>query len=383
VADLSKAHTVLSKNRNDAISLTQSLGVQKTRLLLEYASRDLQKKIAQRVRAKTGETFTLTQLRTTLVQVREVLRDLIIPGMHGVILNAGEKAAEHAADHVLDYLSRADREFRGVGTQPLAIREASMLENAVEGARSSMLHRLAASGTDEGVDDEEHPARPGVLQRYGMATIDNFEKTLQHGLIARKPWSEMSKDITKNSPFLQKMPTFWATRIVRTEVMGAYSRSTWESIREADDDLEDMVKIVSSVFDERTAADSYALHGAIRRPEEAFETWYGFMQHPPDRPNDRGIIVPHRISWPIPPYLAWRDEEDVMKAWLREGRKGAPPERPLMTTIDLQLFGQAPPPKQVKRKESSSESQPKDSESTQTESEDTESEQESEEPDDE
>lgn len=336
MADLAQqAHAVLSKNKRDAISLVSGLGVRKTRALLETAARDLQKRIDQRVRAQTGEPFTLTQLRTTLAQVRETIRELS-DGVTGVILDTSHTAAEHAVEHTVDYLKRADKAYRGLGEQPLALREAAMLEESIQGTRSSVLHRLAA---DPG--DDDHPARPGILQRYGLNTIDYFEKTLQRGLIARKTWGQMEKDITEQSPFLQQAPAFWARRIVATEIMGAYSRSTWESIREADQDLGDMVKIASSVFDERTSADSYALHGAIRRPEEAFETWYGPMLHPPDRPLDRGILVPHRVSWPIPPYLVWRDAADILKAWRRDGRKGSPPPRPLMTTVPLNQFGRA------------------------------------------
>lgn len=340
MADLvQRAHNALNKNRRDALDLVSGLGVVRTRKLLETAARDLQKRINARVRAKTGETFTIAQLRTTLVQVRETIRELN-GGLQENILDAGHQAAENAVEHTVEYLRRADAAFRGVGEQPLALREAAMFEESIQGARSSILHRLASSGEPvENADEEPHPARIGILQRYGEQTVHHFERTLQRGLIARKTWGQMAEDITEDSPFLKQAPAFWAARIVRTEVMGAYNRSSWESIREADQQLEDMTKILSATFDERTAADSYAVHGQIRHPEEAFESWFGLYQHPPNRPNDREIVVPHRMSWPIPKYLAWRSGTDILKAWKRDGNKGTPPERPLMTTIPLNQFG--------------------------------------------
>jgi len=122
--------------------------------------------------------------------------------------------------------------------------------------------------------------------------------------------------------------------------MGAYNRAGWEAIREADAQLGDMVKIVSETFDSRTGADSFAVHGQIRRPEEAFEWWDGLYHHPPNRPNDRATVVPHRVSWPIPPALAWRSQGEITARWHMEGRRGSPPDRPKMTTIPLGQFGQ-------------------------------------------
>jgi hypothetical protein len=120
---------------------------------------------------------------------------------------------------------------------------------------------------------------------------------------------------------------------------GMYNRAGWEANREANDQLGDMVKITSGVFDDRTASDSYASHGQIRLPDEAFETWFGLMQHPPDRPQDRAIVVPHRIAWPIPDYLRWKTNEEIARRWAMEKRKGPMPPRPTMTTIPLERFG--------------------------------------------
>lgn len=80
-------------------------------------------------------------------------------------------------------------------------------------------------------------------------------------------------------------------------------------------------------------SDSYAVHGQIRRPEQAFQAWTGLYQHPPNRPNDREIVVPHRLSWDWPPYLLWKTNEQVEARWRAEGRKAPVPPRPKMTTV--------------------------------------------------
>ncbi len=341
-----RAGDVLARNRENALKIAGDAGVKKTRALLEEAQRDLAKRIAAKVRGLDGDTFTVVQMRATMAQLRMVVFELT-GNLRDVVLEAGGTAAEAAASDVVGYLVAADKAFRGVGTTPLALREASMLDSATRGARSSILRRLASSGEPvKDADAEPHKAKTGILQRYSIETVGHFEKKIRLGMLQGKSPAEMEADITGESTFLQGAPAFWAARIVRCEVMNAYNRSGWESIREADDQLEDMVKVLSGVFDERTAADSYATHGQIRRPEQPFETWYGELQHPPDRPNDRSMVVPHRVSWPIPKYLEWKDDEDVAKAWEREGHKQEMPERPEMTTVALDLFGK-PQPKQM------------------------------------
>jgi hypothetical protein len=90
-------------------------------------------------------------------------------------------------------------------------------------------------------------------------------------------------------------------------------------------------------------SDSIACHGEIRKPDEPFESWNGSFQHPPDRPNDRASVVPHRVSWPIPSGLKPYPDGAITARWSKEGRKGTPPPRPRMTTIPLDKFGKPPP----------------------------------------
>jgi hypothetical protein len=345
--DADLAREVLKANRRTIIDFVTTKGTAQTRRLLEDSERDLMRRLRE-VEGLSGpgkNTFSAAQLRTALVQVRDVIK-VTNKGLKATILARGKDAAEQSAEHTVEYLSTADRAFRGVGTTPLALKESLMLERSAQGVESSILRRLASSGEAiEGAAEVPSPAKLGILQRYGVNTVGVFEKELQKGLIARKSWAEMRADLTAQSPFLQGAPAHWAARIVRTEVMGAYNRASWESIREADDQLGDMTKILSATFDERTGSDSFAVHGQIRRPEEAFEWWDGLYQHPPNRPNDREVVVPHRVSWVIPPTLTWRTPAEIMKRWQLERRKGAPPPRPKMTTVPIKDFGhRAPPP---------------------------------------
>ena len=343
MADLArKARDMLAQRRGDAANLVAVMGMKQARALMIAAQKDLQQRL-KAVKPGMEGSFTQVQLRASLAQVTLVLKELQ-PKMKSLVLDIGQQAAERSAANSLAYLQTADKMFRGVGEAPLAIREASYFDAATQGARSSILARLASSGEPvKNADAVPHRAKLGILDRYGLETIDHFEKIFRTGMIAKKSMREMRDEITEESSFLRGAPAYWATRIVRTEVAGAYNRAGYEAIRESDKQLGDMLKIQSAVFDDRTASDSYATHGQIRLPEEPFETWYGAMQHPPDRPNDRGIVVPHRKSWTFPEYLTWKTDDEIADRWKYEGRKGEPPERPLMTTVDLDDLNGVPP----------------------------------------
>lgn len=319
---------ILRESRRRAQRAAEEVGVGRVRKILMRAKRDLDRRIreAEGLSGPGVGSFTAVQARAVLRQVEEVLRGMK-PEMRDLILTGARERAEPAARDVIAYLKAADAKFRGTA-RPLALDEALMFDRAKRGAESTVLRRI--------LTDPAHPARPGVLDRYGAATIGKFEEALAQRTLTAKPWAEVRNDLVKASPFLQGAPASWAERIVRTESMSASNGAAQATIEAADEQLEGgMLKILSATFDSRTAADSYATHGQIRRTSEAFDTWYGPMMHPPDRPNDRGVVVPHRIGWPLPASLKPRSDGEVAARWRAEGRKGSPPPRPQMSTVDL------------------------------------------------
>ncbi len=322
------AKLALDVDRAHALAAVHAGAGKELRATLERAQRDLETRLA-----KVGgrePTFSVAQMRAALAQVKEVIRTIVAEMREQLPSNAREASAS-SAEATMKYLKDLDGVFRG-SAQPLALSEARALTRAISGAETSVLDRISM-----GPDGAK--GKVGILQRYGVETVGKFEETLAAGLVSKKPWADLRDEITEASPFLQGAPAHWAERIVRTEVMAASNRGSLEVIRQADEDMGDMVKIVVAVFDERTASDSYATHGQIRRPDEEFETWYGPIMSPPDRPNDRGSMVPHRVAWPLPGYLKWKSSADVSAAWKREKRKGSPPPRPLMTTVSVSSFG--------------------------------------------
>lgn len=329
---------LLRRDHESALELLRRVGVARTRKLLAGAQRDLERRIDEAVRGPGKDSFTAVQLRATLAQVRAVTRD-VQRGVRDVILEGAGVASERAADNLARYLEAANRAFSGTA-RPLGLDRAAMVDAATVGVRSTMLRRLASSGTRvPGADPEPHPAKMGILDRYGIKTIGHFEDVLRRGLVTRATFGEMRDQIRDASPFLRGAPMSWATRITRTELHGAYQRGGHEAIQNAAEQVDDMLKIVTATFDNRTAPDSFNQHGCCRLPDEPFE-YVGsagesiFYLHPPDRPQDRSVVVAHRASWPMLTNLRPLADEAVQRAFVRNKTKFH--RRPLLVSPGAQ-----------------------------------------------
>jgi hypothetical protein len=326
----------LKANREAAMRIADKIGSIKTQAMLQRAETDLVGRLAE-VRSGTG-SFTETQLKATLAQVRDTIRGIVLPGIRNVVLGGAEEAARMAARGTVDYLNEAERSFKGVGAAPLALDEARVMDAAVVGSRASVLRRLASSGkpaTDP--TGTPHPAGKGILQRYGMNVIGHFEEELRIGLVSRAPLEEVKAKLISRSPFLKGAPGSWATRIAVTETLGAHAKAGFEATQEVDEQLGDLIRVDMATFDNRTAPDSYNVHGSVRRTNEPFEyiAYDGssmLFMHPPDRPYDRSIIVTHRTSWgPLPKALRALPDGAVIGAYAKAKQRFY--RRPLLSTV--------------------------------------------------
>jgi hypothetical protein len=317
---------VLHMTRREAARYAAQVGPARVRQLLLRAQKDLNRRLKQTLATGAGEgSFTEARLRAALEQVRTVLADLR-PGMQKAVVETGTQGAKAGASGAVQYLDAAEKRFKGVGRAPLAIDRARVMDRAVTGANASVLRRLAG--------DPNHPGQPGVLDRYGEQVVGYFEDELRLGQLTGQSPAEMQAAIVQKSPFLQAAPAYWATRIVRTETMSAANQAGHLAQRTLDEQLGGgTLRVLVATFDDRTGADSIAVHGQVRRMDEPFDYWDGtrFMA-PPNRPNDREVVVTHRLEWgPLPKELQPRSE--VTARWRAEGRKGAPPPRPRISTV--------------------------------------------------
>lgn len=320
---------ILNASRNAALGYAKATSAGALTKLLKKAQTDLNKRVKE-LSGKGDQPFTQAQMQSILHQIKAIT-DLTKHGLLGQLLKGTDVVARNSATAAVKYMQKVEAQFKG-GANVLAIRPALAMDRAVEGNQASVLRRV--------MSDPDHPGQPGVLQRYGDAVVGHFEDTLQTALVAGTPWDDVKAQLTAQSPFLQQAPAYWAERIVRTEFMGAHNRANHAAVSEINDQTGgNLIRILCATFDDRTGADSYAVHGQIRRMDEPFESWFGSYMTPPNRPNDREIVVPHHMEWPIPKNLMPKSEADILTCWHRNGRKGSPPPRPLMTTVPLDQIG--------------------------------------------
>lgn len=309
---------VLRRSRAEAMQLSELTSARAVYRILSDAEAGLSRRIEahRELRPMAEGSFTRNQMEVGLRQIREVLRD-VVQKLGEEIPGQAQTAAGEAGADVARYLDAAERGFTGIN-QPLALDEAAMSDAALAGSKASVVRRLMV----------EHPdgRGGGILQRYGFSVAEQFEKTLQRAVMTRKPFDEVRAELVDKSPFLQKSPQFWAERLARTEMMAAYNRGGHAAMQRAQDELGDMVRILVAHFDDRTGADSYNVHGEVRRMNEPFEYVNGKGEHehfltPPNRPNDREIVVAHRMSWPIPDAFRPRTDSEVERAYEKQRAK--------------------------------------------------------------
>lgn len=318
------------RSREDAIAMVSVRGLKAAREVMERAQRELEARLERTLTVGAGQgSFTAEKLQATLGQIRAIVTEFS-PELFAGTTNVAQQAAELAAANAVRYITEADAKFVGIN-QRLGIKEGEVFDRAIRGANSSILNRLRG--------DEK--SGPGIRSRYEDSVVGKFEETLRQRFIQGTPWEEVRAQLQQDSSFLRGAPLSWAERIVRTEVMNAHNAANFATMQGANR-RGDMLKILAATFDSRTAADSYAVHGQIRRVDEPFNDWTHAYMHPPNRPNDREVVVPHNIAWPIPAELAWKTDAEVASRWREMGRKGSPPMRPRMTTVPLEQIGKPP-----------------------------------------
>lgn len=319
----SKILEQLESTRRQAMVAMQRMGSARLAAMLARAA-----KVAKRNLPPSNGTFTSVTKRQAMMQLSIVTKDLQ-KAVDAIVRGTAHKAATAASQSQLEFLGKAESMFRGsTGIGP-RVEDAVQLDTAVAGADASVLRRVS---TDPNYRGEK--AKQGVMDRYGASTMQRFEEVIQESMLSGEDWASARMRLTDESMWLESHPRFWAERIIRTETMAAYNRAGHEVMRQAEDAVGKCVRILCAHFDDRTGWDSYQVHGQVRRMEEPFEDGEGRLYMvPPNRPNDREIVILHAVEWPLPEELLPKSDEEVLAAWMRQRKKGVPPPRPKMSTV--------------------------------------------------
>jgi hypothetical protein len=142
------------------------------------------------------------------------------------------------------------------------------------------------------------------LARYGQGVAAKAEKELARpGLVAagaalllmrKRVWRAIQRAITSMAWSLDRL---WTTETSRAYNAGRMAGMLAEDQRAARPG-DRLAKQLSATFDKRTGRDSVILHGQTVPVRSPFVDVTGRLyDHPPNRPHDREIVVPARLSY--------------------------------------------------------------------------------------
>ena len=296
-------------SRADAIvQCADPTGREAARALLQTladADKSLSRRLAYWTRRRLGGG-SMRFSEASLIVYREQIQTaiaLVQDRLRGITNTASIEAARVGLLMSNNLFNELERAFVGV-VRPVPLDEAAIVRlrpsllarhaTSVDRYGAAMvdrMERILAQGLAEGASQFQMVQRlTGIRGPTGMVSTRAVE--VQPGMVVR-----LSEEYIPEGLFIRHRS--WAWRIVRTEVAEAQNAANEASIDHASEVLQTEVKRkILAVMDNRTAHDSIAVHGQIRRKEEHFVDGAGRRYlRPPARPHDRETIIPWRDRW--------------------------------------------------------------------------------------
>jgi len=245
------------------------------RMLKRY--REVRQELNDRLALLPDGSFTAQQLRGTLLQVELAIKSMtkaLKEGFSSASITVGEAGVED----LVTELNRWNKDFTGA-VVPINV-------NAV------------AISTD--VSNFLFAQHESQLDLYGSSTYSTLASGITNAMIQQLSLSEVVKKIGQ-----YLIGEEWKLlRLARTELHNVYNLGKMRGMTEVRDTaMPDLMKTLMHPMDHRTASDSKhasKLRLVVPIDEPFVYTWQGerreFMA-PPDRPNDRAILVPYSRSW--------------------------------------------------------------------------------------
>jgi hypothetical protein len=253
------------------------------RMISHYkeARQDLQDKL--RFWRRRADTFTAQHARGVLAQVDSGIHIMDRQLKKG-IGEATLESALHGTRHLTAEIHRFEQRFRGAVT-PINVDAVKIATDT----KNYLINQYDAS-----------------INAYSADLRKKITREITHAAIEEIP---MDKLVNNIGDFFEG-EEWGIRRIARTELHHIYSMAKIDTMKAVrDDTLPDLMKALYHPMDSRTGQDSIEL--AAENPiipiDDYFEQDYqatlkSKIQHfrfkaPPNRPNDRAILIPYRESW--------------------------------------------------------------------------------------
>lgn len=280
--------SVLELHRAQLQGVIEIRGVRRMRKIYEEARADLQAKLGALTRAGGGATFTAQHYRIMLVQVSQALAEFA-PKFQRHLNDTGEMAAKLGANQTVAEIQKFEKAFTGQ-SPVLQTAQVGVLRRIYRDTEPSLLLRHAKS-----------------MALYGRPVVEAIHKQMALSLAQGETVDQTVERVAGTSGIFAR-ERYRAERIVRTEGSYAFHATKLVSMQTLATEVPDMRKSMVSTFDARTGKDSDEQNQQVRKVGEPFE--YHVLddkgnrtgkvihyQAPPNRPNDRAVMIPWREGW--------------------------------------------------------------------------------------
>ena len=233
--------------------------------------------LRQRLAFTPQGTFTEAQITTTLAELEQVLANLKETTRSEILLGA-QMTTEQAQEDLIREANKFRQDFQGI-SQPIPV---SILLESLN-PDNFLINQYATS-----------------LEAYDQSLRAKIQRTLGQAVLERIPLNRVVSRLEND----MATEEYRVLRIARTELHNMYNVAKMKgmlSLKEST--IPKLKKTLIHPMDTRTGEDSKVL--AAKNPivdiDKPFK--YNFngdvriFMSPPDRPNDRAILVPYSSDW--------------------------------------------------------------------------------------
>lgn len=267
--------------------------------VMEFQSRSIQRLSTQaRIRSLKFTKDRLVELKADLLKLE--------PGSWGY---ASRTSTMRQVQVAVSQLARGQVDLLKDGlahTARVSTKDASRTLRSLDYHYGGIVRPLRFDRTDWITSNAHQMSRVRLREfsqsfaRYGANAVVAIENEVAKAILTGEPWTAARNKVMKATRHVVGDRMWMVDRILRSEISAAYNGSQLAAMMEEDFDTSDpMMKRLVATFDDVTGMDSIMLHGQTKPVREPFvDPYFGrTYMAPPNRPNDREVIVPWRSSY--------------------------------------------------------------------------------------
>jgi hypothetical protein len=264
----------------DHVKAVSSLeDAQSEKLIRSYS--EVRKNLMERLRTIRADTFTAQQLRGVLAQVDGAL-SVMEKNLGRDMGEGADKAAMEGVSHITKEIERFSKQFEGAVT-PIRLNSALIAQDT----NTFLVNKYETS-----IASYSQDVRQAVTQGLTNSMIEEAPMGVVHDRLDKYFEGEEWK----------------LERLARTELHNVYNLGKLLGMQETKDEyVPDLMKTLYQPMDSRTGKDSmYAAKLNLIEPldkpfhykwKSGKKTYDRLFMTPPDRPNDRSVLIPYRPEW--------------------------------------------------------------------------------------